>query len=160
MFQAIKFIFYASLRLFLIQIFHVMTTICNYQDLTWYGLTIRLPQRRGVCIYYRNFLPLKLIDIYFLNECITFETCNFVSLYRSPNRSKNDFENFCNNFELTLEAVSATNPFLIFTIGDFNTKSNNWYTGDTTTSEGSKIEAILSQFGLQQIVNKPAHIQR
>ena len=33
-FQAIKLTFYASLRLFLIQIFHVMTTTCNYQDLT------------------------------------------------------------------------------------------------------------------------------
>ena len=56
--------------------------------------------------------------------------CNFVSLYRSPpNQSKDDFENFCNNFELTLDALSATNPFLIVTIGDFNAKSSNWYTG-------------------------------
>ena len=40
----------------------------------------------GVCIYYRNLLPLKLINIHYLNECITFEIklrdniCNFVSL--------------------------------------------------------------------------------
>ena len=27
-------VFYASLRRFLIQIFHMMTTTCNYQDLT------------------------------------------------------------------------------------------------------------------------------
>ena len=80
-------------------------------------------------------------------------------MYRSPNQSEDDFENFCNNFELTLDAVSATNPFLIVTIGDFNTKSSNWYTGDTNTSEGSKIEAITSQFGLQQIINEPTHIQ-
>ena len=66
--------------------------------------------------------------------------CNFVSLYRSQNQSEDDFENFCNNFELTLDAVSATNPFLIVVIGDFNAKSSNWYTGDTTTFEGSKIE--------------------
>ena len=58
----------------------------------------------------------------------------------------------CNNFELTLDAVSATDPFLI---GDFNAKSGNWYTGDTTTSEGSKIEVLTSQFGLQQIINEP-----
>ena len=120
----------------------------------------------GVYIYYWNFLTLKLINIHYLNECITFEIklgdkiCNFVSLYRSPNQSEDDFENFCNNFELTLDAVSATNPFLIVTIGDFNTKSSNWYTGDTNTSEGSKIEAITSQFGLQQIINEPTHIQR
>ena len=85
--------------------------------------------------------------------------CNFVSLYRSPNQSEDDFGNFCNNFELTLDSVSATNPFLIVAMGDFNAKSSNWYTGDTTTFDGSKIEAITSQFGLQQIINEPTHIQ-
>ena len=69
-------------------------------------------KRGGVCICYRNFLPLKLINIHYLNECITFEVklgdkiCNFVSLCRSPNQSEDDFENFCNNFELTLLTVS------------------------------------------------------
>ena len=48
-------------------------------------------KRGRVCIYYRNFLPLKLINIHYLNECITFEIklgdkiCNFVSWYRSQN---------------------------------------------------------------------------
>ena len=65
-------------------------------------------KRGGVCIHDLNFLPLKLINIHYLNKCITFEIkigdkiCNFVSLYRSPNQSEDDFENFCNNFELTL----------------------------------------------------------
>ena len=122
-------------------------------------------KRGGVCIYYRNCLPLKLLNISYLNECLTFviklgdKICNFVSLYRSPNQSEDDFENFCKNFELTLDAVSAANPFLIVAIGDFNAKSNNWYIGDTTTFEDSKIEVITSQFGLKQIINEPAHIQ-
>ena len=38
-------------------------------------------------------------------------------------------------------------------------KSSNWYTSDTTIFEGCKIEAITSQFGLQQIINEPTHIQ-
>ena len=122
-------------------------------------------KRGGVCIYYRNFLPLKLINIHYLNECITFEIklgdkiCNFVSWYRSQNQSEDDFENFCNNFKLILDAVLTTNPFLTVAIGDFNAKSGNWYNGDTATSEGSKIEAITSQFGLQQIINQPTHIR-
>ena len=62
-------------------------------------------KRGGVCIYYWNCLPLKLIR--HLNECITFviklgdKIYNFFSLYRSPNQSEDDFEHFCNNFELT-----------------------------------------------------------
>ena len=57
-------------------------------------------------------------------------------------------ENFCNNFELTLDTVSATTYFLIVAIGDLNAKSTNWNTGDATTFEGSKTEAITSQSGL------------
>ena len=122
-------------------------------------------KRGAVCIYYLNFVLLKLININYLNECITFEIklgdkiSNFFSLYRSPNQSEDNSENVCNNLELTLDTVSATKPILIVAIDDFNAKSSNWYTGDTTTSEGSKIEAITSQFGLQQILNEPNHIQ-
>ena len=45
-------------------------------------------KRGGVCIYYRNLLPLKLINIHYLNECVSFEIklgeriYNLVSLYR------------------------------------------------------------------------------
>ena len=56
--------------------------------------------------------------------------------------------------------LKTSNAFLIVANGDFTAKSSNWHTGDTTTSEGSKIEAITSQFGLQQIINEPTHIQR
>ena len=122
-------------------------------------------KRGGLCIYYRNFLPLKLINIHYLKEYITFviklgdNISNFLSLCRSSNLSEDDFENFRNNFELTLDAVSATNPFLIVAIGDFNAESSNYYTGDATAFEASKTDAITCQFGLLQIVNEPTHIQ-
>ena len=53
-----------------------------------------------------------------------------------------------------MDALSATNPFLIVAISDFNVKANNLYTGDTPTFEDSKIEPITSQFELQQIINE------
>ena len=76
----------------------------------------------------------------------------------SPNQPEDDFESFYNNFELTLDVVFATNLVLIIAICDFNAKSSNQYTDDTTTFEGSKIQAITSQFGLQQIINEPTPI--
>ena len=27
----------------------------------------------GICVYYRNSLPLKILDIFYLQECIVFE---------------------------------------------------------------------------------------
>ena len=59
---------------------------------------------------------------------------------------EDDFENFRNNFELSLDAISATDLFLIVVIGDFNAKSSSWCSGDTTTFEGSKTEALTFQF--------------
>ena len=48
----------------------------------------------GACIYFKKSLPLKVLDIQLLQECINFEIkiadkiCNFISLYRSPSQSK------------------------------------------------------------------------
>ena len=50
-------------------------------------------KRGGVCLYCKNNLPVGVINIGYLNECLTLEltvgdkTCNFVVLYRSPSQS-------------------------------------------------------------------------
>ena len=120
----------------------------------------------GICIYYKNFLPLKVIGIQYLQECINFEMkiggklCNFIILYRSPRYSQDDLEIFLKNFELNLDTILTNNPFLTVVLGDFNVKSNLWSKSDKTSYEGSKIEGISSQFGLQQLINEPTHRTR
>ena len=84
--------------------------------------------------------------------------CRFVSLYRSPSQSQDDFESFANSFELNIDTATAHNTFLTVVLGDFNAKSNLWFKGDKTTYEGSKIDGITSTFGLQQIINESTHI--
>ena len=82
-------------------------------------------KRGGVCIYYRNSLPLKILNIQYLHECINFEIriggklCRFVSLYRSPSQLQDDFESFANNFELNIDAAAANTTFLTVVFGDF-----------------------------------------
>ena len=55
--------------------------------------------RGGVCIYFRNSLPLKILNIHYLQESISFELqvgskiCKFVSLYRSPSHTSDDLTN-------------------------------------------------------------------
>ena len=121
-------------------------------------------KRGGVCIYYHNSLPLKVIDIQFLNECINFEIriggklCTFLCLYRSPSQTRDIFETFAYNFELTLDAIVNKNPFLIVALGDFNAKTTNWYKNDINSYIILKIDTITSQFGLQQSVNEPTHL--
>ena len=43
-------------------------------------------------------------------------------------------------------------------IGDFNTKSSNWYLNDITSFEGSQIEFLASQFVVSQVITEPTHI--
>ena len=46
----------------------------------------------GICIYHKNFLPLKAISVHLLEECIAFDViissklCSFIALYRSTSQ--------------------------------------------------------------------------
>ena len=111
-------------------------------------------KRGGVCIYYKNFLPLRVLSIQYLQECINFELniggkiWKFICLYRSPSQTQDKFEKFINNLELNLETLSQNNPFLIVLIGDLNAKSKNWYCDDKSSHEGNVTENVTAQFGL------------
>ena len=59
-----------------------------------------------------------------------------------------------------MESITQKNPFLTVVIGDFNARSSKWWTDDKTTQEGHKIENLLSQFSLLQVINKPTHISQ
>ena len=55
-------------------------------------------KRGGVCIFYRTNLPLRVLNISYLSECISFEISignkvrRFIHLYRSPSQTKDEFQ--------------------------------------------------------------------
>ena len=73
----------------------------------------------GVCIYYKHSLAFRLLDIYYLEECMNFEIscggklCNFISLYCSPSQLYDVFQNFTDNLELNLDKITTKNPYLV-----------------------------------------------
>ena len=98
-------------------------------------------KRRGACIYYKSYLPLRIIDIDYLNECIRFElmfgdkVCNFIAFTKSTaSQLQHQFEFFKENLQLNLESAVQNNPFLVVLLGNFNAKSHNWCKNDITTS--------------------------
>ena len=121
-------------------------------------------KRGGVCIVYRTILPLRVLNISYLSECITFEisignqVCHFIHLYRSPRQTQEQFQTFISNLKLSLDALLCGNPFLTVMIGDFNAKSKDWSSIDMTSFEGSELDFLTSQFGLFQIIKEPTHI--
>ena len=76
-------------------------------------------KRGGACIYYKQTLALRILDIKYLQECVVFQLlignklCNFISLNRSPSQTTDIFDQFPDNLELTLDEVANHNPFLI-----------------------------------------------
>ena len=116
-------------------------------------------KRGSVCIYYKNYLPLRVLSIQYLQECINFELniggkiCNFISLYRYPIPTQDEFEKFIDNLELNLESLCQNNPFLIVFIENLNAKSKNWSSRDKSSHD-----LVIAQFGLQQIIKEPTHI--
>ena len=117
----------------------------------------------SVYILFSVIIALKILDIKYLQECIVFQIllanklCNFISLYRSPSQPTDIFDQFADNLKLTLDEVANHNSFLIVVLGDINIKSENNYKHDKTSYEGAKIDALTSQFVLQQIIKEPTH---
>ena len=119
----------------------------------------------GVCAYYKSYLPLKVLNMKYLQECLNTEfpvekkTCRSISLYRSPSQNQEKFNTFLDNLESNLEIVILFNPFLTILIGDFNAKcanrywkgssdiDNRYWKGSSTT-EATKSRLLTSQFGL------------
>ena len=79
-------------------------------------------------------------------------------LHRSPSQNSLEFDNFILTFEMMLSDINSSNPHFSIIIGDFNVRSNNWWQGDTQTSEGSQIDYLTTSYGFQQLIPDPTHI--
>ena len=69
------------------------------------------------------------------------KVCKFISLYRSPNSSLEDFKTFLDNLELSLGRIDKSNSFLIVLLGEINSKIGNSYKTDSTSYE-AKIDGM------------------
>ena len=47
---------------------------------------------------------------------------------------------------------------MVSVFSDFNASSNNWCKNDATSHKGSIIDAVTSNYGLQQLIQEPTHI--
>ena len=68
-------------------------------------------------------------------------------MYRSPSQTPDEFDSFINNLgNLIIDTYSQKADFVLM-IGDFNAKSCNWSTNDTTTPEGAQLDSSTSLNG-------------
>ena len=110
----------------------------------------RNTKRGGGCVYYKLYLPLKVLNMKHLQECLNIEfsigkrICRLILLYRSRSQNQEEFNTFLDNLESKLETAFLSNLFLTILISDFNAKCASWYLKDNSTTEGSKLRLLRS----------------
>ena len=122
-------------------------------------------KRGGVCLYYKETLPIKICNINNLSECLLCEIsfnnqkCFIISLYRSPSQSSNEFNIFLKELEVIIDNICTPgNSDLVIIIGDFNAKLSIWNLDDSDSTEGTEISAMTSSYGFTQIISEATHI--
>ena len=90
----------------------------------------------GVCIYYKESLPVRVISLPYPQEALLSEMTYsnkkvIVSVsYRFPRQNNREFDLFLTNFEKLLSYINERKPFLSVITGDFNTRSSSWWSED------------------------------
>ena len=122
-------------------------------------------KRGGVCIYYKESLPVRDINLSYFKEALLLEMDYnnkkvIVSvIYHSPSQNNNEFNLFLSNLEWLLCDINKRKPYLSIITGDFNARSSSWWPKDIDTTEGLKLFSLTSSNGFTQLINEPTHIQ-
>ena len=126
-------------------------------------------KKRGVCIYCKEVLALKMMSIPYLSESLLCESflsksynrikkVYYRTVYRSPSQNSDEFESFLSNFEFLLQNIFNRNPYLTPLLGDYNARNIKWWHRDITTTVGIQLEITTAIYGLQQLINELTHI--
>ena len=74
-------------------------------------------KRGGVCVYYKSYLPLKVLNMKHLQECLNIEFstgkkfCRLISLYRSPSQNQKEFNKYFGQFRIQLRNCTSFHLF-------------------------------------------------
>ena len=122
-------------------------------------------KKGGVCIYYKEHIPLILRDdINTLDNCLVTEIrsqnekCFLTCIYRSPSQNQDEFKNFCTNFDILLNNINDELPLCSIVTGDFNARCSRWWKNDMTNLQGQELDSLTLSAGYNQIIDKPTHV--
>ena len=85
----------------------------------------------GVCIYFKESLPIKVLNITNLDECLACELSlnghrsYILSLYRSSSQPSDGYDHFIKTFEQLMTHLTSFKPHLLLITGDFNVRSSS-----------------------------------
>ena len=113
-------------------------------------------KRDGVCLYYRENVTLQLVDTPYIKQYTLCEiniqniTGYVAVIYRSPSLSSNEFEEFLVNFDKLLNQFNMLKSSFTVILGDFNPRSQSWWSDAIASFEGSHIDSQTTTCGFHQ----------
>ena len=122
-------------------------------------------KRGGVCIYYKESLTVRVINLSYFEEALLLERTYhnkklIVSvIYRSPSQSINEFDSFLSKLEKLVSDINNRKSALSIITGDFNPRSQSWWFNDINIIEGSKLLVLSSSNDFSQLIDEPTHIK-
>ena len=121
-------------------------------------------KRGGVCCYFKGSLPIRVLKITLITECLVLEMLYnnklvivFV-IYRSPTQSSQEFVQLEMLFSKLLNDITSKKPFCYISLGDFNSRCKCWWSLDKQSKEGNSVFLISSTSGKTQQINSATHI--
>ena len=125
-------------------------------------------KRGGVCCYFKESLPVRLLKITPMTECLELEMLYnnklvIVSvIYHSPSQCSQEFAQFEITFSQLLNDITSKKPFFSIILGDFNAMSKCRWSLDKQSKEGDSLFLIFlfysSTSGYTQLINSATHI--
>ena len=77
--------------------------------------------------------------------------------YCSPSQISTQFD-FLSNFEKLFDSVQTFQPAFTVMLCDFNAWSKSWWSGDSTTMEGTRLDCLVSIHDFHQLISEPTHV--
>ena len=122
--------------------------------------------RGGFCIYYKESLPVRVINLPYFNEAFLLEMSHnsqkmiVSAIYLSPSQNNDEFDLFLSDFEKFIIDIKNRKSYLSVITDNFNARYSSWLSNDINTTEGTNLFAQTSSDGFQQLINEPTHTQK
>ena len=81
------------------------------------------------------------------------------ALYRSPNKSNEDFEEFYHKLQDTLDQIKDLKPHCTILTGDFNCRTKQFWPGDIDSPKGIALDELIESNNMTQLIDQPTNLE-
>ena len=134
--------------------------------LKYFVVTTLVVTNRSEFVYFKENLPVKhRKDLEILQETVICEISLgrkkvfFVALYRSPNQSNEDFEEFYHKLQDNLDQIKKLKPHCTILTGDFNCRTKQFWPGDTDSPKGIALDELIESNNMILLIDQPTNLE-